>query len=85
MSLMLIRRITVAFLIASSLLLLAACAPELDILERLRQNTDEFEYDIGERRRSAYNSHTYPNRLPSTWLSPPTPDRPTSWGISSTG
>ncbi len=49
MSLMLIRRITAAFLVASSLLLLAACAPELDILERLRQNTDEFEYDIGER------------------------------------
>ena len=49
MSLMLIRRITVAFLVASSLLLLAACTDEAepDIVEQLKQNAEEFEYTIG--------------------------------------
>ena len=49
MSLMLIRRITVAFLVASSVLLLAACTDEAepDIVEQLKQNAEEFEYTIG--------------------------------------
>ena len=49
MSTMLIRRITVAFLVASSLLLLAACTEEAepDIVEQLKQNAEEFEYTVG--------------------------------------
>ena len=49
MSIMLIRRITLALLVVSSLLLLAACTEEAepDIVERLRQNAEEFEYTIG--------------------------------------
>ena len=49
MSIMLIRRIILALLVASSLLLLAACTDEAepDIVEQLRQNAEEFEYTIG--------------------------------------
>ena len=49
MSIKLIRRITLALIVASSLLLLAACTDESGIVERLTQNAEEFQYTIGKR------------------------------------